>query len=101
MERRVQEASGDGREHLRGLEAVTLTPYGGWQRSGWAGEHPAMTWASALHRTFTLQATGVTMANARYELMRVNAMEEMRRVLGVTRQKAAYFRGAGRAADAA
>ena len=27
-------------------------------------EHPARTWASASHRAFTLQATGVAMANA-------------------------------------
>ena len=40
------------------------------------------TWASASHRAFTLQATGVAMANATYEFMRANATEEMRRVLG-------------------
>ena len=45
-------------------------------------EHPARTWASASHRAFTLQATGVAMANATYEFMRANATEEMRRVLG-------------------
>jgi hypothetical protein len=27
-------------------------------------EHPVRTWASASHRAFTLQATGVAMANA-------------------------------------
>ena len=42
----------------------------------------ARTWASASHRAFTLQATGVAMANATYEFMRANATEEMRRVLG-------------------
>ena len=45
-------------------------------------EHPARMWASASHRAFTLQATGVAMANATYEFMRANATEEMRRVLG-------------------
>ena len=45
-------------------------------------EHPARTWASASHRAFTLQATGMAMANATYEFMRANATEEMRRVLG-------------------
>ena len=44
--------------------------------------HPARTWASASHRAFTLQATGVAMASATYEFMRANATEEMRRVLG-------------------
>jgi hypothetical protein len=29
-------------------------------------EHPARTWASASHRAFTLQATGVAMANATF-----------------------------------
>ena len=43
-------------------------------------EHPARTWASASHshRAFTLQATGVSMANATYEFMRANATEETR-----------------------
>ena len=40
-------------------------------------EHPARTWASASHRAFTLQATGVAMAHATYEYMRANATEEM------------------------
>ena len=35
-------------------------------------EHPARTWASASHRAFTLQATGVAMANATYKYMREN-----------------------------
>ena len=35
-------------------------------------EHPARTWASASHRAFTLQATGVAMANATYMFMREN-----------------------------
>ena len=81
---------------------VALTPYGGWFKEAkeWMGrvahtgdkaphcswderfEHPARTWASASHRAFTLQATGVAMANATYEFMRANATEEMRRVLG-------------------
>jgi hypothetical protein len=29
-------------------------------------EHPARTWSSASRRSFTLQATGVAMANATY-----------------------------------
>ena len=37
---------------------------------------------TASHRAFTLQATGVAMANATYEFKRANATEEMRRVLG-------------------
>ena len=81
---------------------VALTPYGGWHKEAkeWTDrvahtgdkvphdawderfEHPARTWASASHRAFTLQATGVAMANATYEFMRANATEEMRRVLG-------------------
>ena len=81
---------------------VALTPYGGWFKEAkeWMSrvahtgdkaphcswderfEHPARTWASASHRAFTLQATGVAMANATYEFMRANATEEMRRVLG-------------------
>ena len=81
---------------------VALTPYGGWfeEAKEWMSrvahtgdkvphcawderfEHPARTWASASHRAFTLQATGVAMANATYEFMRANATEEMRRVLG-------------------
>ena len=44
--------------------------YGGQgaaRRVGRAGfEHPARTWASTSHRSFTLQATGVAMANATY-----------------------------------
>jgi hypothetical protein len=32
-------------------------------------KHPARTWASASHRAFTLQATGVAMANATYMFM--------------------------------
>jgi hypothetical protein len=67
---------------------VVLTPYGGWHKEAkeWTDkgggdkvphdawderfEHPARTWASALHRSFTLQATGVAMANATHTLMR-------------------------------
>ena len=67
---------------------VALTPYGGWHKEAkeWTDrvahtgdkvphdawderfEHPARTWASASHRAFTLQATGVAMANATYIL---------------------------------
>jgi hypothetical protein len=65
---------------------VALTPYGGWHKEAkeWTDrvahtgdkvphdawderfELPARTWASASHRAFTLQATGVAMANATY-----------------------------------
>ena len=65
---------------------VALTPYRGWHKEAkeWTDrvahtgdkvphdawderfEHPARTWASASHRAFTLQATGVAMANATY-----------------------------------
>ena len=43
---------------------------------------PFLCSRSYTHRAFTLQATGVAMANATYEFMRANATEEMRRVLG-------------------
>ena len=45
-------------------------------------EHPARTWASASHRAFTLQATGVAMANATYMFMRENSRFEMMRAVG-------------------
>jgi len=47
-------------------------------------EHPARTWASASHRAFTLQATGVAMANATYvySCMRENSRFEMMRAVG-------------------
>ena len=45
-------------------------------------EHPARTWASASHRAFTLQATGVAMANATYKYMRENSRFEMMRAVG-------------------
>jgi hypothetical protein len=81
---------------------VALTPYGGWQKEakGWTDrvahtgdkvphdawderfEHPARTWASASHRAFTLQATGVAMANATYMFMRENSRFEMMRAVG-------------------
>ena len=40
----------------------TLTPHDAWDERF---AHPARTWASALHRSFTLQATGVARANIR------------------------------------
>ena len=43
-------------------------------------EHPAG--ASASHRSFTLQATGVAMANATNMFMRENSWCEMMRVVG-------------------
>ena len=46
-------------------------------------EHPARTWASASHRAFTLQATGVAMANATYMFMRENSRFEMMRAVCV------------------
>ena len=81
---------------------VALTPYGGWHKEAkeWTDrvahtgdkvphdawderfEHPARTWASASHRTFTLQATGVAMANATYMFMRENSRYEMMRAVG-------------------
>ena len=45
-------------------------------------EHPARTWASASHRAFTLQATGVAMANATYMFMREKSRFEMMRAVG-------------------
>ena len=45
-------------------------------------KHPARTWASASHRAFTLQATGVAMANATNMFMRENSWCEMMRVVG-------------------
>ena len=45
-------------------------------------EHPARTWASASHRAFTLQATGVAMANATCMFMRENSRFEMMRAVG-------------------
>ena len=47
-------------------------------------KHPARTWASVSHRAFTLQATGVTMANATYAymFMRENSRCEMMRAVG-------------------
>ena len=67
---------------------VALTPYGGWFKEAkeWMSrvahtgdkvphcawderfEHPARTWASASHRAFTLQATGVAMARGAVEI---------------------------------
>ena len=44
-------------------------------------EHPAKTWASASHRAFMLQATGVAMANATY-VMREKSRFEMMRAVG-------------------
>ena len=81
---------------------VALTPYGGWHKEAkeWTDrvahtgdkvphdawderfEHPARTWASASHRAFTLQATGVAMANATYMFMRENSRFEMMRAVG-------------------
>jgi hypothetical protein len=45
----------------------------------WDGqfEHLARTWASASHRSFTIQATGVAMANATFLFMRENSRCEM------------------------
>jgi hypothetical protein len=81
---------------------VALTPYGGWHKEAkeWTVrvahtgdkvpydawderfEHPARTWASASHRAFTLQATGVAMANATYMFMRETSRFEMMRAVG-------------------
>ena len=81
---------------------MALTPYGGWHKEvmEWTNrvahtgdkvphdawderfEHPARTWASASHRSFTHQATGVAMANATYMLMRENSRCEMMRAVG-------------------
>ena len=47
-----------------------------------ASGDPARTWASASHRAFTLQATGVAMANATYMYMRENSRFEMMRAVG-------------------
>ena len=46
-------------------------------------EHPARTWASVSHRAFTLQATGVAMANETFGFMQDTAKTAMRRVLGI------------------
>ena len=46
-------------------------------------EHPARTWASASHRAFTLQATGVAMVNATYMFMRDNSRFEMMRAVSL------------------
>ena len=98
VERGLQEACGDGRRFV----VVALTPYGGWHKEAkeWTDrvahtgdkvphdawderfEHPARTWASASHRAFTLQATGVAMANATYKYMRENSRFEMMRAVG-------------------
>ena len=43
-------------------------------------EHPARTWASASHRSFTLQATGVAMANATYMLTGSPGSRQLNRV---------------------
>ena len=47
-------------------------------------EHPARTWASASHRAFTLQATGLAMANATLHMFmkRENSRFEMMRAVG-------------------
>ena len=99
---------------------AALTTYGGWYKEAkeWMSrvahtgnkvlhcawderfEHPARTWASASHRAFTLQATGVAMANATYEFMRAIATEEMRRVLGAKAANVILKLTAGCAADA-
>jgi len=80
---------------------LALTPYGGWHKEAkeWTDrvahtgdkvphdawderfEHPARTWAPASHRSFTLQVTGVAMANATYMFMRENSRCELMRVV--------------------
>ena len=54
-------------------------PHDAWDKRF---EHPARPWASAWHRAFTLQATGVAMANATYMFMRENSRFEMMRAVG-------------------
>ena len=61
------------------MSHLTYTPHDAWDERF---EHPARTWASASHRAFTLQATGVAMANATYMYMRENSRFEMMRAVG-------------------
>ena len=81
---------------------VALTPWVGWHREAkeWTGrtshsgdeasyyswderfEHPVRTWASASHRSFTLQSVGIAMAKATYTWMERKSKDAMRVVLG-------------------
>ena len=45
-------------------------------------EHPARTWASASHRSFTLQAVGVAMVNSTYKFARAESKKVLRQAMG-------------------